>query len=286
MPRRQHGLAPTNTGRAFGYVLTNVDASLQGPLKIPESPVQIAPAQIAQVQMAPNASPSLRPHAPTASPAARVLAASHQPIATSQGMLQMLQPLQQPVFGQLSQVGKHRPSTAPVMPPQNLKWTIEQTAEFFDPKAVQEANRQAAWQQYYQQVAYMQASMAPQQFQQWQLFQSQQYQHSLFMQQQQQQYAMMMQALQQKQQKLRKPRVKKASSTPCDPYPAADMKEEETPGEIPQALVAAAALVEAPPAVVEASAPKYEDMSRADIVVLAKQRGIKARLLRVIVLVD
>ena len=61
---------------------------------------------------------------------------------------------------------------------------------------------------------------------------------------------------------------------------------QEHTGEIPQALVAEASLVEAPPAVVEASAPKYEDMSRADIVVLAKQRGIKARLLRVIVLVD
>jgi hypothetical protein len=220
MPRHGHVIAPTTTGRAFGHVLTNVDTSTlqasQGPLKIPESPAQIAPAQMAQVQMAPNASPSLPSHAPTASPAARVLAASHQPIATSQGMLQMLQPLQQPVFGQLSQVGKHRPSAAPAMPPQNLKWTIEQTAEFFDPKAVQEANRQAAWQQYYQQVAYMQASMAPQQFQQWQLFQSQQYQHSLFMQQQQQQYAMMMQALQKKQQKLRKPRVKKASCTQAD----------------------------------------------------------------------
>jgi hypothetical protein len=217
MPRRGNGNAMAPTGRAFGHVLTNVEASpvlaSQGPLKIPESPVQIAPAQIAQVQMAHNASPSLRPHAPTASPAARVIAASHQPIATSQGMLQILQPLQQPVFGQLSQVGKHRPAAAAAMPPQNLKWTIEQTAEFFDPKAVQEANRQAAWQQYYQQVAYMQASMTPQQFQQWQLFQSQQYQHSLFMQQQQQQYAMMMQDLQKKQQKLRKPRVKKASST-------------------------------------------------------------------------
>jgi hypothetical protein len=60
---------------------------------------------------------------------------------------------------------------------------------------------------------------------------------------------------------------------------------QEDTGEIPQALVAEASLVEAPPAIVEASAPKYQDMSRADLVVLAKQHGIKARLLR-FVLVD
>jgi len=70
------------------------------------------------------------------------------------------------------------------------------------------------------------------------------------------------------------------------PFPLSSVYfDQEDTGEIPQAFVAAAALVEAPPAVVEANAPKYEDMSRADLVLLAKQRGMKARLLRVIVLV-
>jgi hypothetical protein len=52
-----------------------------------------------------------------------------------------------PAFGQAGVVGSYQP---PVQQSQPVVWNFSQTADFFTPQAVQEAHRQAAWQQFYQ----------------------------------------------------------------------------------------------------------------------------------------
>jgi hypothetical protein len=205
-----------------------------------------------------------------------------------------VQEASQPVFGKLSGVGKqrqhatayHHQANAP-----NLQWTQEQTADFFNPSYAQEAHRQAAWQQYYAYQAYMQANMTPAQFQQWQLAQYyQQYQHQM---------AMMMMCEKPVQQKpKRKPRAQSAKTVASDTSepPAAETSQSpkqyncsdktiDIPIEPEHIVEAAAPEVCAPveptpsptaAAVVEAQAPKYEEMARADVVAMCKERGIKA----------
>ena len=184
---------------------------------------------------------------------------------------QQQQLLQQPQFGKLSMVGKHMPAVAaPYHHHQNLHWTTDQTSEFFTSHYVQEAQRAAAWQQYYQYTCYMQATMTPEQFQQWQLSQHYQYQH-------QQMYGM--QAPRPKQQKPRKPRVKKDAEVPAASQ-AAEMREEAMP--LPAAEVDTPSEDQSltlPIAVNEATSSednKYEEMKRAQLMELCKERGLKA----------
>ena len=138
----------------------------------------------------------------------------------------------------------------------------------------------------------MQATMTPAQFQQWQLAQYyQQYQHQM---------AMMMMCEKPAQQKpKRKPRAPSAKNVASDSseLPAAEASQSpkqysftnktiDLPIE-PEHIVEAAApevcvpVCEPAPSstaavVVETLAPKYEEMARADVVAMCKERGIKA----------
>ena len=166
----------------------------------------------------------------------------------------------------------------------NLYWSPDQTAEFFSPQVVQEAHRQAAWQQYFQYQAYMQACMTPEQYQQWQL--SQHYQH--YSQHYQQHCAMMHN--QQTHEEQRKPRTKKAPAASKAPEPESDVTpppatspscgdcKPAVEGGVPEQAEAPAVVVACTPdpVVMEHTCSKYGALSRPDLVALAKEHGIKA----------
>jgi hypothetical protein len=190
----------------------------------------------------------------------------------------------QPVFGKPSAVGKFRPTPSSLNHGRNLYWSPDQTAEFFSPQVVQEAHRQAAWQQYFQYQAYMQACMTPEQYQQWQLSQHYQ-QHS----QHYQQHCAMMHS-QQMHKEQRKPRTKKAPAASKAPEPDSDVTpplaassscEDGKPalaGGVPEQTEAPAVVAACTPnpVVMEDSGSKYGVLSRPDLVALAKEHGIKA----------
>ena len=269
MPRRP----PTQ--RAFATEITNASAPPPG-----ASPLKMAPMQASPMTMAPQASPMRVAAAPVAAPPAspaRAAAAAPQPAPR-------MQPVKasQPVFGKLSGLGRQTPQPVPYHhqgSAPGLCWTHEQTAEFFKPAYAEEARRQAAWQQYFAIQAYMQATMTPLQFHQWQLAQHHQWQSQF-----QQQAAC--------EKPKRKPRAKKdnkgseSGSTPVATEQAAAPEQvtEAAPEQVTEAAPEQAAESAAPQvcapeaaaAVEEVLAPKFDEMSRADLVAMCKERGIKA----------
>jgi hypothetical protein len=204
-------------------------------------------------------------------------AAHASPMKYNIGPSQSSAQAQPPVFGKPSAIGRFKPSAAAVQPPaQNLFWTPEQTSEFFSPQAVQEAHRQAAWQQYYQYMQHMQTCMTPQHFQHFLMAQH-------YQQQQQQQLSIMHGRQAQRSKAPPKPRAKEAPAPAPTPAPApadTELVEEETSADAKQ--VDASPIVAAsvpPPAVVEQvmeTKNKYEALGRQELVALAKERGIKA----------
>jgi hypothetical protein len=256
-------------------------------MRMTHAPALVPTVGPSHMRMAPAPGPSPMRMAPAPAPSPMRMAPAPVPAP--------VQEASQPVFGKLSGVGKQRQQATPYhhqANAPNLHWTHEQTADFFNPSYAQEAHRQAAWQQYYAYQAYMQANMTPAQFQQWQLAQYyQQYQHQM---------AMMMMCEKPVQQKpKRKPRAQSAKNLASDSSepPAAEASQSPKqysctdktidlpiePGHMVEAAVPEvfAPVCEPSPsptaaAVVETQAPKYDEMSRADVVAMCKERGIKA----------
>jgi hypothetical protein len=258
------------------------------PMQVACSPMRMGPAP-ALVPMQVGPSPMRMVPAPAPSPMRMAPVPAPAP----------MQEASQPVFGKLSGVGKQRQQATPYhhqANAHNLHWTHEQTADFFNPSYAQEAHRQAAWQQYYAYQAYMQATMTPAQFQQWQLAQ--------YYQQYQNQIAMMMMCEKPAQQKpKRKPRAESAKNFSSVTEPPAAEASQLGAAEPPQHYSCSVATMDLPvqperdvevaapevcapvcepapsptaAAVIETQAPKYEEMARSDVVAMCKERGIKA----------
>jgi len=155
-------------------------------------------------------------------------------------------------------------------------------SDFFDPRVMQEAQRQAAWQQYYQYQAYMQSCLTPEQYQQWHMAQHYQYMQQNMSRQQQPL------PQQQQQKKVRKPRVKKepvaVPATAAEPIAtAAPIDDEAAAAPVPKLSeqeISVEPVVASPVTTSAVNEPavgvNYEEMSRSDVVAAAKERAIKA----------